>query len=57
MSSVCVACGVFQVLSFTRQLMQGLSFLHAAGLVHADLKPDNIVISADARTQIGRAHV
>lgn len=40
----------FQVLSFTRQLMQGLSFLHAAGLVHADLKPDNIVISADART-------
>lgn len=35
-----------QVLSYTKQLMAGLNHLHKHNIVHADLKPDNIVVNA-----------
>ena len=34
-----------QVLSYTKQLLAGLAFLARKGIVHADLKPDNLVVS------------
>lgn len=34
-----------QVLSYTKQLLAGLDFLARKGIVHADLKPDNVVVS------------
>ena len=34
-----------QVLSYTKQLLAGLDFLACKGIVHADLKPDNVVVS------------
>jgi len=39
-------------LSVTFQLLCGLQFLHAAGLIHGDLKPDNILLFKDGSTKI-----
>lgn len=33
------------MLSYTRQLLAGLAFLAQRGVVHADLKPDNLVVN------------
>jgi serine/threonine-protein kinase PRP4 len=32
------------VRSYGRQLLTGVAHVHAVGLVHADLKPDNVVL-------------
>lgn len=36
---------IIQVLSYTKQLLGGLAFLAHKGVVHADIKPDNLVVN------------
>ena len=36
------------VISYGRQLFIALSFLHRHDLIHADLKPDNIMATKDS---------
>ena len=40
------------ILDVFRQAAQGLSAVHAAGLVHRDIKPDNILIGRDGRVRL-----
>lgn len=37
------------VILYGRQLFLALSLLHRLKIIHADLKPDNIMVSADTR--------
>ena len=41
-----------KLLQLATQIADGLSVAHAAGFVHRDLKPDNILITADGRVKI-----
>jgi serine/threonine protein kinase len=42
-----------EVLALVRQLAQGLDHAHARGLIHRDLKPDNVIVQrADGRPRI-----
>jgi eukaryotic-like serine/threonine-protein kinase len=36
-----------RIINLVRQLLQGLDHAHAAGLVHRDLKPDNVIVELD----------
>jgi serine/threonine-protein kinase len=44
---------VEQALHYTRQTLQGLERLHAAGIIHRDIKPFNIMIDDDDSVKIG----
>ena len=35
------------------EIARGLAAVHAAGVTHRDIKPDNIIIGADARARLG----
>ena len=37
------------VCNFMQQLIAGLLFIHGAGIIHLDLKPENIIISQETR--------
>ena len=40
------------VASFTRQILSGLSYLHREGILHRDLKADNILLDLDGTCKI-----
>jgi len=41
--------GVDLALDWARQLAEALAYLHANGVVHRDLKPDNVIVKRDGR--------
>jgi serine/threonine protein kinase len=41
-----------QSLELTKQLAEGLAAVHACGLLHRDLKPDNVLIGDDGRPRL-----
>ena len=41
-----------KLLRYTTQLAEGLAKAHQAGIVHSDLKPENIIISEDGYLKI-----
>ena len=43
----CIARSLYQLRSFTRQMSEGLVVLHSYGLVHGDMKLDNVLVHAD----------
>ena len=44
--------GVRKTLDYAIQIARGLSAAHGKGLVHRDLKPDNVIITTDGRAKI-----
>jgi pimeloyl-ACP methyl ester carboxylesterase/tetratricopeptide (TPR) repeat protein len=44
--------GVEQALDYASQIAAGLAHAHAAGVVHRDVKPANLVVTADERVKI-----
>jgi len=38
------------VSSYTRQILEGLAYCHSMGVMHRDLKPQNLLVSRDRCT-------
>lgn len=43
---------VDEVLTFTRQLLSAMSYAHAAGVVHCDLKPANLMVTGSRTLKV-----
>ncbi len=51
-SPIAVANGVRKLLDLAVQIADGLAAAHLAGILHRDLKPDNILVTRDGRVKI-----
>jgi serine/threonine protein kinase len=38
------------VLTYLQQVMSGLSYLHAKGLIHLDVKPENVILESKSNS-------
>jgi len=43
---------VAEVLAIFAQILRGVAFAHAKGVVHRDLKPDNVILTSDGTVKI-----
>lgn len=39
--------GLAKIQSLTKQVIQGLAYLHARGFIHRDIKPENLLLRGD----------
>jgi serine/threonine protein kinase len=46
-----------EALRITKEVAQGLAVLHAAGLTHRDVKPDNVLLGRDGSVQVMNAGI
>src|ERR1039458_4336364 len=46
---------VEKALDLARQLAETLVYMHGEDVVHRDMKPENVLVTAEGRTKIGRA--
>lgn len=47
-----VGCGSKERLLLAEQILRGLQHIHANGILHLDLKPDNVLISTEQRAAV-----
>lgn len=51
---------LYDIIQIIKQILEALDYAHSNGVVHRDIKPDNIIITADGQTKIadfGIAHL
>jgi serine/threonine protein kinase len=51
-TAIATGLAVDKVLDYASQIADGLAAAHAAGVIHRDIKPDNILIDAQGRVKI-----